>query len=259
MAITDLLSRIPIPPALRRGRSAAPPPAPAPDTAWIADAWAGYAAPAEFLAQDVPDRVASGPQPTPHLPSWAVLAMGALALACVALAALLFSARTAGTPGGTPGGTPAETSEAVSIFPVAAPDETPTAGGTAAPAPAADAAEPTPGADPTSVPSDILMRLEAAGNGPLHGELGQLLGAVQVGFGSESAQLDPALRSYTTRMAGRFEWNPDTFRVAVTAPSADLAEARAGTLRRLFGAAVASKRLVVQAATGPDALTLVSH
>lgn len=252
MAITDLLSRIPIPPALRRGGAAAPPPAPAPDTTWIADAWAGYAAPAEFLAQDVPDPVASGP-PANHLPSWAVLAMGALSLACVALAALLFSARAADTPGSTT----AEASEAFSVFPAATPDETVTAGAIAADTPAA--AEPTLGAEPAPVPSDVLTRLEAAGNGPLHGELAQLLSAVQVGFGSESAQLDPTLRSYTTRMAGRFEWNPDTFRVAVTAPSAALAEARAGTLRRLFGAAVASKRLVVQTATGPDALTLVSH
>ena len=219
---------------------------------WIADAWAGYSSPSEFLVQDTPDPVASGPSPSGELPSWAVLALGALALACVSLAALAFSAREAGTPGTTPGGTPTETSEAVSIFPAATPDES--ADGLAA----ADTAEPAPGAEPTPVPSDVLMRLEAAGNGPLHGELSQLLSAVQVGFGSGSAQLDPALRSYTTRMAGRFEWNPDTFRVAVSAPSADIAEARAGTLRRLFGAAVASKRLVIEAAAGPDALTLVS-
>jgi hypothetical protein len=111
-------------------------------------------------------------------------------------------------------------------------------------------------ADPLPIPTDLLTALEAAGDQPLAVELGRLLDAIQYGFGAESVQLEPTLRSYVFRMASRFEWNPDTFRVAVTAPSADLAQARATVLQQLFADAVASGRLQVASGTGPHALSL---
>ena len=236
MAITDLLSRIPIPPALRRSAPGPDPVPEAPDTDWMADAWPGYSAPAEFATPTAPRE----PRPAGGLPSWAVLAMAGLGLMVLALAAALLAVRAPAAP------------EIEIAVPTASAD-------LAAPTPESPAPTTAFAADPAPVPTDVITRLEAASNEPLHGELSVLLEAIQDGFGSQSAQLDPALRSYTTRMASRFEWNPDTFRVAVTSPSAELAEARAGTLKRLFGAAVASRRLQIEPAAGPDALTLVSY
>lgn len=113
-------------------------------------------------------------------------------------------------------------------------------------------------AEPRPVPQDLITSLEAASGEPLPVELGRLLSAIQEGFGVQSVQLAPELRPYAFRMASRFDWNPDTFRVAVTAPTADLAEARAATLRRLFESAVGAERLQVRSGAGPHALTLVS-
>jgi hypothetical protein len=170
-----------------------------------------------------------------------VLALGGAALSTLGLLGLLVvGARPADVTA-----SPAAAAMASSPAPTGAPAADPAA-----------VAETTFGTEPRPIPGDVIARLEAASNEPLHGELTQLLGAIQYGFGSESAALDPALRAYTVRMASRFEWNPDTFRVAVTAPTAALAEARAGTLRRVFGDAVATKRLQIEAAAGPPALTL---
>ena len=211
----------------------------------MADAWSGYAAPA-----------APGPSvPRPSataLPAWAILAMGSLALACLGLLALLALGARPGQAAETPGGTGGDTSVVEAAEPVAA-------GG--APSVPAAAAVPvtTFGTEPVAISGEVLARLEAASNEPLHSELTALLAAIQIGFGSDSAQLDPALRSYATRMASRFEWNPDTFQVAVAAPTPALADARAATLRRLFGDAVASERLVIATASGPGALTLASR
>ena len=113
-------------------------------------------------------------------------------------------------------------------------------------------------AEPRPVPQEIITSIEAASGEPLPVELGRLLGGIQEGFGAESVQLAPELRAYVFRMASRFDWNPDTFRVAVTAPSAELAEARATTLRRLFESATGSERLQIRSGAGPHALTLVS-
>lgn len=131
----------------------------------------------------------------------------------------------------------------------------------AAPGPERPAAAQIPAlfpAEPRPVPQDLITSLEAASGEPLPVELGRLLSAIQEGFGVQSIQLAPELRPYAFRMASRFDWNPDTFRVAVTAPTADLAEARAATLRRLFESAVGAERLQVRSGAGPHALTLVS-
>ena len=114
---------------------------------------------------------------------------------------------------------------------------------------------------------EFLARLEAASNEPLHGELTQLLNAIQVGFGARSAQIDPALRPYTVRMASRFEWNPDTFRIAVAAPSAELAAARANDITynrfvqglRLAGVTVDRKVLADLAVTDPTAFSALAE
>jgi len=112
--------------------------------------------------------------------------------------------------------------------------------------------------EPSPVPQELITDIEAASGEPLPVELGRLLGAIQEGFGRESVQLAPELRAYVFRMASRFDWNPDTFRVAVTAPDADLAEARATTLRRLFENATGAERLQIRSGAGPHSLTLVS-
>ena len=58
-------------------------------------------------------------------------------------------------------------------------------------------------------------------------------------------------------MTSRFVWNPDSFRVAVTAPDPDLAEARGALLKSLFEDAVAAGRLEVGTGTGPHALMVI--
>ena len=112
--------------------------------------------------------------------------------------------------------------------------------------------------EPNPVPQELITDIEASSGEPLPVELGRLLSAIQEGFGRESVQLAPELRAYVFRMASRFDWNPDTFRVAVTAPDAELAEARATTLRRLFENATGSERLQIRSGAGPHSLTLVS-
>ena len=232
MAVTDLLSRIPNPPAGRADVRAA-------GGGAALGGWDAFSPPAEFRP------TARGRAARAPLPSWVVLALGSAALSALSLLALLALRPFDAAP---------DAADVVATETVAA---------TPAPADTAPvAAEPTGpaaasfGTDPTPVPADVLARLEAASNEPLHGELSQLLRAIQVGFGSQSAQVDPALRPYTVRMASRFEWNPDTFHIAVAAPSADLAAARVATLQRVFGDAVAARRLLIEPTTGPDALTL---
>ncbi len=252
MAITDLLSRIPIPPPFRRGGASVDPTVPLPDASWQADAWSGYA------TLDAPANPGFGaPRPAAALPSWAVLALASLTLTTLGLAVLLvlgirsLAASEPAAPAAPTADWTAPEATPVGVPPVDAASDPQPAG--------ADAASGTFADEPLPVPADVIARLEAASNEPLHGELAQLLAAIQHGFGGRSSQLDPALRSYTARMASRFEWNPDTFRVAVTAPVPALADARAATLRHLFGDAVVSRRLEIQTATGPDALSLVSR
>ena len=172
------------------------------------------------------------------LPSGAVLALGALGLLCLTLlATLVMAASGASLPASL--SAPAEEATA------------PTPGAEVATAPVA------PEAGGASVPAGRLAALDAAANLPLPGELAAFLRAAEESFGDASAQLDPALRPYAYRLASRFEWNPDTFRVQVAAPDAALAQSRVEVLTQVFSDAVASGRLVLVPTTGPSALSLV--
>ena len=245
VAITDLLDRIPFSPRER--------PAPTvPERTFEVEVpeveRVGIALPEGVVPAPPPEPPAPpAPPPAaprPPLPSYAVALIGGLTLLSLALAAALAVAASDGT------------AEA------ARPAEAPA--GPAAPRPpdadrqrvVADAAYT---ADPAPIPVDLITRLEEASEEPLDVELSRLLDAIQHGFGRRSVQLEPTLRSYVYRMSSRFEWNPDTFRVAVTAPDADLATARAATLERLFDEAVAAGRLDVGTGVGPHALSLVSE
>lgn len=194
------------------------------------------------------------PRPRRPLPSRAVLAIGSLALTCLTLLAALVLATT--SPTARASAAEAHPSEA-SPVPADAAREAETDAEADAPTAASEAG--APAGEPAVIPADLLARLEAASDAPLPTELGLFLEAVQLGFGSESAQLEPALRSYAYRLASRFEWNPDHFQIAVTAPDPALAEARSALLGRLFAAAVASGRLTLRAGAGAHALTLVTE
>jgi hypothetical protein len=206
---------------------------------------------------DVPEPEGAEPSPAPRpvrtplppLPSWGIALVGALSLVCLALTAALAIAVT-DRPRVEAAPAPADTEGA------AAPDAAEPAL-TPPPAPSVSPADFS--ADPAPIPVDLLTRLEEASSEPLAVELSRLLDAIQHGFGRRSAQLEPTLRSYVYRMASRFEWNPDSFRVAVTAPDPDLAAARAVLLERLFEDAVAAGRLDVGTGVGPHALTLVTE
>lgn len=171
--------------------------------------------------------------PSPPLPSWAALVIGGLALLCVALAAALVA--VAVEPDDEAAGPPVEA-------PVAAPP----------------VEAPTFPAEPVPIPVELLTRLEAVGEAPLETEFSLLLDAIGHGFGQRSARLEPTLQSYVYRTAGRFEWSPDSFQVAVTAPDPALAAARGTLLEQLFADAVAAGRLEVGTGAGPHGLSLVS-
>lgn len=202
-----------------------------------------------------PDAEDSAPPPVPvaavapvrpPLPSYAVALIGALALACLALCVALVAALTQPAPA-----------------PILVPDASAAQGQDAPEAEAAGASVPsaTPAdfpASPVPIPVDLITELEAASSEPLDIELSRLLAAIQHGFGTQSARLEPTLRSYVYRMAARFEWNPDTYRIAVTAPDARLADARKALLEELFEEAIAAGRLAIGTGTGPHALTLVT-
>ncbi len=255
MAITDLLDRIPFSPPKERA-PAPPPPRPfgveLPEVERVGiDLPPGVDLPLSDVESEDAAHPSGGQQPHGEsesaqaattgarapLPSYAVAAIGGLLLLCLALAiSLLMVAQ---------GAEPAE----------AAPSEQTEPAAEAGVPPALDAAFT---AEPSPIPVDLLTRLEAASDQPLDAELSHLLDAMQHGFGRRSAQLEPTLRSYVYRMSSRFEWNPDSFRVAVTAPDGDLAAARGATLERLFDDAIASGRLQVGTGVGPHALTLVT-
>ena len=248
MAITDLLSSVskprsasprsafstpaagrragPAEPRAAGGRRRGLPPAGTVDALAAA---AGAAA-----SMQTPDR--------PPLPSYAVLLIGGLTLTCLALAAALVMALSG----------PAAPDASDLAVPVAA---------VSAASPDAPAAVPATAFDaqPAAIPTSLLTRLEAASDGPLEQEFALLLEGIQIGFGDASVQLEPTLRSYAYRMASRFVWNPDTFRVDVRAPDEALASARAATLVRLFEAAVDEGRLDVRPSVGPHSLSLASR
>ena len=138
----------------------------------------------------------------------------------------------------------------------------------AAPAPTPSAQTPTPEADPgalfpaepSPLPAETLTELESAGTAEVESEFDVFLRAVQMGFGDASVQLEPNLRPYLLRLAGRLAVRSDVFRVAVTAPDAALAEARAASLSRLFAAAgLAPDRIQIRAGTGPHQLSLITE
>lgn len=275
--ITDLLDRVPFSPAARPRQADAPvSPPPSGDatertfeielpTVERVGALDPVVLPPPFttLAEtaDAPPEAATEPAPEPPtrrrspavfaplppLPSWGIAVIGGLSLLCLALAASL--AVAVAEPDRVEAAPPiADTRDAVTEAPAPeASDDEPTA------IPASFTAEPTP------IPVELLTRLEEASDQPLDVELSRLLEAIQFGFGRRSAQLEPTLRSYVYRMGSRFEWNPDSFRVAVTAPDPALASARAAQLERLFEDAVAAGRLDVGTGIGPHALTLVTE
>ena len=173
------------------------------------------------------------------LPSWAVAVIGGLSLLSLLLALALAAALTSPEP-----------SADVSPPPASAPAEP------AAPALAAPA---TFSAEPSPIPVDLITRLEEAGDQEFDVELSRLLDAVQHGFGRRSARLEPTLQAYVYRTSSRFLFDADRHRVAVTAPDAPLAAARAALLEQLFADAVAEGKLEVGHAVGPHALALVSE
>ncbi len=191
------------------------------------------------------------------LPSYAVILIGGLALLCLVLTVALATVLTTTPAPSAPVATPAPAAELPHEAPTASPPRTPAAASTAEPAASASPAS-FPG-EPLPIPIDLLTRLEEASDEPLDVELTRLLDAIQHGFGTRSARMEPTLRSYVYRTASRFEWTPDSFRVAVTAPAADLAQARATLLADLFEEAVASGHLQIGSGAGPHALTLVSE
>lgn len=193
--------------------------------------------------------------PSTPLPSQVVLLVAGLALACLTLLAAFTlstfeeeSVRVA-APGAYEQQAELGEAGAITVGGRLAQQSTPQAESAA---PASFPAEPLP------IPTDLLTDLEAAGDLPLDVELARLLDAIQYGFGSESVQLEPTLRSYVYRMASRFEFNPGTFRIAVTAPKAELAEARSAVLGQLFDGAVASGKLKFASGLGPHALSLIT-
>jgi hypothetical protein len=203
------------------------------------------------------DPVTSGPP----LPSTGVLAVAGLALLCIALAvALVLAASDAPIEYGASGSS--EGAEPSTAMLPSAPGGLPTA-------PASVAADSTSvsldsllaayPAEPKPIPAALLTQIEDAGNGPLAVEMGQLLSAIQTGFGDRSAQIEPTLRPYVFRIAGRLSVRTDTLRIAATAPDLDLARARAATLRRTLDVAgVSGSRVAIGAGVGPHALTTVS-
>ncbi|MEL6614715.1 MAG: hypothetical protein AAFQ43_03205 [Bacteroidota bacterium] len=212
------------------------------------------------------DPVTSGPP----LPSAAVLVIAGLALLCLALAAALvlnasdrpveYAGTVAvpgipastGTPEAAPNGAPAPTPEAAASAPEAS-GEAP-----ATQTVAVDSLLAAFPAEPGPIPTGMITRIEAAETEPVSVELGHLLEAIQTGFGTESAQLEPTLRPYVFRIAGRLSVRAEPLRIAATAPDAALAQARAATLRRLFDLAGVSTGLSIGAGTGPHALSIVS-
>ena len=179
----------------------------------------------------MPPSISSGPP----LSSRAVLIIGALSLACLALTAAL-AFEVAG------GEAPVALDTPVAVVPVEEPSSS---------APAAVFPD-----DPEPIPADLLTSLELAAEEPLDVELDRFLDALHHGFGVSSARVEPTLRPYAFRLAGRLNVRGATYLVRVIAPDAALADARTDALRRLFDAAgVVPGRLRLEAERGAPALT----
>ncbi|MDX1438754.1 MAG: hypothetical protein R3284_02520 [Rubricoccaceae bacterium] len=112
-------------------------------------------------------------------------------------------------------------------------------------------------ADPYPISAAMLTSLEQASEEPLNVELGRLMEAVQQGFGESSAQIEPTLRPYAFRLAGRLNIRLESYRIHVSAPIEELAYARAESLSHLFEAAgVLSNRLTFTPRTGIHNLSI---
>ncbi len=199
----------------------------------------------------------------PSLPSKGVLAIAGLILLCLALlAALVLGSSAPAAPYATASGEPATGGEpaTASLAPVLPGSAAPEAGASGgSESIAMDSLASMFPAEAKPIPTAMITRIEGASEEPLEIELGLLLEAIQIGFGDRSAQLEPTLRPYVFRIAGRLSVRTDTFRIASTAPDGTLARARAATLRRLFDrAGVLDPRVILGAGSGPHALTLVS-
>jgi len=181
--------------------------------------------------------------------SRAVLMVGGLTLLCLSMAAAMaFQTDPAEAP---PSLDAVPAMEATPVADASAEEATDPSTLPGAPTPAVGTAEATP------VSADTLPDLEQAGNGPLQGELAQLLTAIQYGFGAQSAELEPTLRPYVAHVVGRLNVHPGPFGVTVSAPDAAMAERRAEVLRAAFAAAgLPPERLPFTPVTGPPALTL---
>ncbi len=191
----------------------------------------------------MPSRISSGPP----LPSRAVLAIGGLTLLCLTLVTALLFAADADGEERVRLDAPVAGAAHLQAAPVATPPEEPAVPRTVY------AAEPEP------IPAGVLAALEQSAEEPLETELARLLDALQYGFGESSVEVEPTLRPYAFRLAGRLNVRGGAFRIRVGAYDGALARQRAETLARLFEAAgVAPGRLQFQPRTGAPGLAVES-
>jgi hypothetical protein len=169
----------------------------------------------------------------PPLSSRAILAIGSLALVCLALAAALaFQAL-----GDEPPAMDASVGEAVT--------------------PAVETSSVPPRAIREALPvSDTtLTGIERAAMGPLEGELDRLAQALDGAFGRSSAEVAPVLQPYVAHAAERMRAHPARFILVVTAPDPELAAVRAeGILRAFQGAGLPADMLRMTAGAGPPSV-----
>ncbi|NNF59411.1 MAG: hypothetical protein HKN04_14340 [Rhodothermaceae bacterium] len=195
-----------------------------------------------LLVTEVPSRIPSGPP----LPSRAVLLIGGLALLClVLLATLTFAVSNADAPSLALDAPP---------DPVAAARLDATT--TRSPQRTEAGSDAVYAAEPNAIPTGVLTALEQASEEPIEVEFNRLLDAIQHGFGESSVQIEPTLRPYAARIAGRLNVRPVSFTVRVAAPDRALAQARARALGRLFDAmGVVSSRLSFTPRAGAPGLS----
>lgn len=218
----------------------------APDDDAPADPWS-VVAPDHRPASSEPGRAAGPPPLTatepepaafsrpggPPLSSRAILVIGTLALACLALAAALAFQAIGDEP-------PAMDADPAEVT-----------------APALEASTVPPRAIREALPvSDTtLTGIERAAMGPLEGELERLALALQSAFGRSSAEVAPVLQPYVAHASERMRTHPGRFILVVTAPDPELAAARAdGILRAFEGAGLPADMLRMTAGAGPPSV-----
>lgn len=187
--------------------------------------------------------------------SRAILMVGFMALFSLALlTALTFEASSGNEPADVSLDMPAGTGAQTPVEPNL-PGEGP--GGGTIPETGTEAPTDSPVYDSEAHPisATTLTALEQAAEEPIDIELARLLEAIQQGFGESSIQIEPTLRPYAFRLAGRLNIRPENYRIRVSAPIEDLAIARAEILGRLFeSAGVVSNRLTFTPRTGIHSL-----